>query len=414
MPPLIDIIQANIEEICQNHVSSIRGSGHTTFRGGITLNIDTAGCFSIYKTTEKILVEREVIGQNYSQEFIDNRLFDIVFSCHNQPSNTLNTKLRQEINSLLTDLQTAPKVWVFFIPIVNLDFVGLKKLPIGSVNFYKIKVTTIKYFGKLYKIESFQYGKKFVADMASHRIGVIAIAKVEAGEFIKAKSKAILKVESALNILRFYNFVNRFATQREFNETRGCENIFWSQPETNQSGESGAALNVDNLSIFPFDRSQLDFLRKNGFTNFSKIMAKPDPSELEAKILSSLHWYGLAIKDEQNVDKFVKLVIALESLLLDNKDPAKKILLADRAAFLLGKVSKERQEIYNSVYKAYSLRGDIVHEGRYDLPIKEIIELREILWCLIIKLARMTSKVSTLAEIKDKIKETKFNSKAIK
>jgi hypothetical protein len=170
--------------------------------------------------------------------------------------------------------------------------------------------------------------------------------------------------------------------------------------------ENLGLIKLDNLFIFPFDRSQLDFLKKNGFTNFSKLMAKPDPSELEVKILSSLHWYGLAIKDEQNVDKFVKLVIALESLLLDKDDPSKKILLADRAAFLLGKDLKQRQEIYNSVAKAYSLRGEIVHEGRYELSIKEIIELREILRHLIIKLTRMTNKVSTLKEIK-------FNSKAI-
>jgi len=71
--------------------------------------------------------------------------------------------------------------------------------------------------------------------------------------------------------------------------------------------------------------------------------------------------FNFAYDREKPEDKLIDYVTALESLLVKEMQEL-SYRLSLRASLLLGNNSKKREEIYNMVKKAYTLRSKIVHE----------------------------------------------------
>jgi uncharacterized protein (UPF0332 family) len=413
MPPLIDTIHSILKDVCLNHstLGKVNSSPRIVTRANTTISIDEHGVRSLYSIIRALRVERPQIASNFSEEHIENKLIDIVVTCHAVPSATLDSKLRKEIRSLMAKLQNTIGSWVFFVPIINMRFVNFRKFSIGLVDLYGVNLNTVKYLQSKFKAKiGHQSARKTFSELSGRGIAVLAIAKVEAGEIEKAKTKAVSTVETALNVLRLYNFTSKFGTQREFYGAFRNEELYWKNLTTSSSGSSLSALSIPQVYAFNLDKTMLNSMRKHQLSDFDRLLTKAPPTKLESKLLTSIHWYGLAIKDEQEVDRFVKLIVSLEALLLNKNNEPKKHMLGDRAAFILGKDKDARERVFDLVTKAYSLRGDIVHEGRIDFSKEEIDSLLAVLRGLIFKMARLSKKASGLEEISKKIKEIKFGS----
>jgi len=413
MPTLIDTIQSNLKDVCLNHCTPgrVNSAPRIVTRLNTTISIDAHGLQSLYNVTQALGVQRPQIASNYSEEYIENKLIDIIITCHSLPTATLDSQLRKEIRSLIIKLQNTVESWVLFVPIINLKFVNFRKFSIGLVDLYDVNFNTIKYLQSKFKTKiGHQSTRKTFSELSDQGIAVLAIAKVEAGEIGKAKTKAVSTVESALNVLRLYNFTSKFGTQREFYGAFWDEALYWKNLTTSSVGSSFKALSIPQVHAFKLDKTMLKLIRKHQLSDFNRLLTRSPPTKLESKLLTSIHWYGLAIKDAQEVDKFVKLIVSLEALLLNKNDKFKKHLLADRAAFILGKDKDAREKIFDLITKSYSLRGDIVHEGILDFSNEETENLLSVLRALIFKMAKLSEKVSDLEEISKKIKETKFGS----
>jgi hypothetical protein len=298
----------------------------------------------------------------------------------------------------------------FFIPILNLRIANLKKIVLGNVTFYDVNLNSIKLLRHKHKIRlGFQSSKKYYEELSVEHIAVIAVAKTEAGEKEMASNKAFEEVERSLNILRFFNFKDKFGTQRDLSISSGIEGIYWKNTTNNESGSSSRALS--DYPYFPFviTKTDLNSMRKKGnLLCFSKLLTTKNPNKIQSKILTSLHWYGLSVKDDQDVDRFVKLVVSLESLVLDSGDEPKKHLLADRSAFILGRDKKARSEISSFILDAYSIRSDIVHEGLFEVSDEQTYKLLLLLRQLIFKLLKLSLSVISIMEISEKIRDIKF------
>ena len=152
-------------------------------------------------------------------------------------------------------------------------------------------------------------------------------------------------------------------------------------------------------------------MRKGGwFSKFDRLLKGQPSTKLKLKILRAIHWYGLGVKDKREVDRFIKLMVALESLILGKKDRFKKQLLAERAAFILGKDKDERKEVYQIVDRLYSLRGEIVHEGKDEISETDTLTLIHLVRNLIFALISLPERIQSLEDIDNGIREIEFGS----
>lgn len=80
-------------------------------------------------------------------------------------------------------------------------------------------------------------------------------------------------------------------------------------------------------------------------------------------IIKSLHWWSLGKRESDNIDRFIKLWIALE------------VLVEGEGEKVVNKVTKDLKELYSSfdqrggkelVGRIYGMRGNIVHRGFRD------------------------------------------------
>lgn len=407
---LHDFIKEKLREVVEAH-SGREDTENTAFyflTGGMSLGIDMEGLRLIYETGKEIIKEREVIKNHFSHRFIEDELRDIVFLRYHYPTTNLNNILVQDAKDLLNYLERTPlQRWVFFIPITNLKMM-VRSFTLGNVGFYNMSQSMMRRLESKYKMRlgiGNSLDERYSRIIKETRTTTFSTVTVSAGEVIKAREKAFEEVDAALNVLRLYGPTERIGTHGEvFTPFR---NIYHMNLTTKSYGEDVSR--VDFPVPFTMDDSRLSLLRKKGcYGRFSKLLKNNTPTDLERKILTSIHWYGLGIKDTNQLDKFVKLVIALESILLNEREEPKRYHLAERAALILGK-GKEKKRIYDRVHELYGIRSKIVHEGSKDVKAEDVDDLFYFLSNLVFFMIKNSHKFKSLNDVIEWINELKFS-----
>ena len=109
-------------------------------------------------------------------------------------------------------------------------------------------------------------------------------------------------------------------------------------------------------------------------------------------------------------DMFIYYIIALDSLFFDKDERSSSYILSLRTALFLGKNEKERRKIFELVKQAYKLRNDIIHEGKFNGKIIDIVlEIEKVLRRSIKKALEYKEKKYLLKHIKDKIDNKIFS-----
>ena len=97
---------------------------------------------------------------------------------------------------------------------------------------------------------------------------------------------------------------------------------------------------------------------------------------MDVSLLTAAHWLSQALVQPASETAFLFMAIALESLLLPERDEELTYRLAERGALLLGKEVNQRKEISGRIKKLYSIRSRIVHNGGYEVSVSDLEELR--------------------------------------
>lgn len=159
----------------------------------------------------------------------------------------------------------------------------------------------------------------------------------------------------------------------------------------------------------PFDLDEFDSENKKFTAKLSKIFNKETSSSFDKKILNSLIWLGDSIYEPNLSHRLLKMIISMESLLLDSDDRGTKIhLLEERAAFLLGQNYETRTLIADTIKQAYQLRNDIVHNGeKKPIPLRLIKRLFLFNYDLSLKLLT-SDQFSSIKDLKNEVKFRKY------
>ena len=99
---------------------------------------------------------------------------------------------------------------------------------------------------------------------------------------------------------------------------------------------------------------------------------------MENKLLGSIHWLGESTKPDTKKSRFAKISFALETLIGgEPNDEELKVrgitaMLAERAAFLVGRDPDDRIDVDKAIRKYYRIRSDMFHGGEGDISLDDI------------------------------------------
>jgi hypothetical protein len=141
-------------------------------------------------------------------------------------------------------------------------------------------------------------------------------------------------------------------------------------------------------------------------------------SDMENKLLDGIHWLGESTKPDTNHARFVKIGVALETLL--GGEPKGEMLqvrgitamLAERAAFIAGNDLDDRLAIDGKVRGHYNTRSDIVHGEKGDVQLTEIddfgILVRRLTLAVLEKLDKLEDRLRNVNDLAGWVKTQRY------
>lgn len=222
------------------------------------------------------------------------------------------------------------------------------------------------------------FGNQFTEFKGYQNKNVIIYGPFESTSFKSAREEGLKKVSEFLNILRIiFDFSedgnSGFKTHFGINSINyghyASFNTFDYQADTNWSRQFSI-----NQKILKNDL--LTYL-------WELIDEDKEATEIEIKIVDSLHWFGLAKMSIDSKQQFISYFILLEGLLFAGSTGSKKADLAERITKILfyknNKIKfEDKIKVFDEIKRLYSFRGDLVHEAKKDLKARDLKYLNHI------------------------------------
>jgi len=315
------------------------------------------------------------IKDNFSRRYLNNKLWEILHKFLNLKKEELEKAIENEINILEQELsKIMNQKWLIIFPIENIritDDKGKKvkdSFLLGDTKIYGFNDKTTRDIKK-------KLGIKLIFTEYEDLNGKICIdIEIKAGESEKAKEKGYAKLEDILSILRFFAPWVEIDAEGKLS----CKGVFIKiiNLETKQvytSSFSGRKLITNNYALH---KSYYDSLLKHGLKAINEMYLSDHGGDFKIQILDAIHWYGSAVKEGYDRDKFIKLTICLETL-LKKKNEKEEITktISERLALLVGQHFDERKKLLSEMKKLYGIRSAIVHRGKRNVEENKLNRL---------------------------------------
>ena len=369
------------------------------------------------------------IRSNFKREELERKLQEVIQHVAEHPQAKRNEVMDRELENLESYFCNEMGEWLILVPIDNLSLKA-KSLRIGNVRLFNFDATTRTKIRKIYwnilknnPHYSLEWKQDYIQWEEEHllkRLEGKACGEFRCrGRLDNVHERAIEEVSNCLKIIKFYSFSDYEFTGRSFSITGeiiypSVVRIFVRYRLDRLHADSYLE-RVGPLFAFELDSERIAFMRRNGLEKLNIIMSKDTQTGLEQRLMTSIYWFSEALeamisigrerfeqKPESRVqlklgDSLVKLVMALESLLILNGEEPISNTLAERVAFLLGRDYEQRLELKSFLKQMYDLRSKVVHRGLKVESRDEIKRLTYITYATILRLIknRRRMKVNT-------------------
>jgi len=233
-----------------------------------------------------------------------------------------------------------------------------------------------------------------------------------------ARQKALRKLDFALSSIKLFTHVSNLSRKSYFglsgeiipSNIRSILGYKYDKTEFHTRRERTGFL-------FPYelDKEKTKIMKKYGLNIILGIERENDKTNLETRLLNSILWYSKAydipvvreakdarLKSENSKqseeseffslgDKFLKLIVALECLLIFGREN-KRDNISKRSSYILTDSYDERAKIQKYLKEAYGIRSKIVHEGGYAVSQSETLKLMCYVQQVIITFIRFKNK----------------------
>lgn len=401
---------------------------HGWIKEGILVELDDADI------EEKKMLIQEIyqdlfIKNNFPVVYIEDQINRLISLSFKLPLEKRPEFFKKEIEKFREDLKENIKEWIIIVPIDN--FKLEKEWSIGNVVFYpsdnKKNFDKITHLWEVALKESPHYTaeeKKAFIDQQLELLrksfnGVtVTFAEVKTRGIIEiAQMEAMTKIRMSLNIARLYNLPYDDSHREYFGisgEIIRANIRYTMRHEAETNNLNPIFERIGFIIPFEFTEKRLQFMKDNGYKDLESIFAAEKQTDFEKRLLTTIYWYGEAINTEMYFDskedlesksdfkhlqyfnlnqKFLKLMIALESILLFDENEPITNNVAERTAFLLSSKFEERKKIKRIIKELYSTRSSIVHHGKSSLSLMDLDQLSWIVQNTIFNLIKLIKKI---------------------
>ncbi len=400
------------------------------------LKIWTRNGIDVFLEKDEVVIFNDIIKeifsdlnvyQNFAISDIEKELQVIISKVLKEQVNNREEKIENEINALLKSLNSKIMEWVFIFPLENLKL-SMKQLKLNDIILYRLtNYRANKYLksvrNNLLKNPSYQDNVQSVDQQVeqiknlyvSRLINkVCAEIKVE-GSLDGARQKALRKIDVILGFIKLFSPVGTASAKSYFglqgeimpNNLRSILNYKSDQTDFHPRLER-----TGYLYPYQIDKETIKTMQQYGIRILLKIENKNIRNDVETRLLNSILWYSKAfdipifrnpkgassrsnISEETEFfsfgDKFLKLIVSLESLLIFGREN-KRDNISKRSSYIITDSHENRVGIQNYLKNAYDMRSKIVHDGEYVVSQDELLKLMFYVQHVIITFIRFMNK----------------------
>ena len=325
-----------------------------------------------------------------SKEYVEEKIIDWIHKKLNDSSfsmfiDYLSLKADDDIQEHIIWI---PLPSIIICSDIKIGEVTLKKFDDNFCDYWK--QNQVVQFGELKKIHNQTFAS------------IIVIA-----EPIKAKELAKNKIEATLSLLSLFSpaaFDPRalsYCSIYSKNTKNSLE--LWELDNTYKKLTSSESLVFEGSPFWQIDET------------FKKIIESVSPlinSLLNSPLISfqkdlfdAIVYFSKSTLVSDFSDKLVYILVALETLLLNNSSPPILETVSRRLAFFLGKDIDGRKRIMKNFKDTYTLRSKFIHHGKTIQDIETFKEFLDIARLLFLKLLTNQKKYSSIQELIDEIED---------
>jgi hypothetical protein len=311
------------------------------------------------------------LGQPISDDELKHKLIEFLRELKYAPD---QEKVKREIDKYIVALfdsikKTQTKKYLFIIPVMNLRLE--EDMKIGDSSLVNLNAQVLVSLNSTYSL-NFSFDGKVLPNIADelprdNETPTFAVVIVEAPDDSKALELAMQKSETCLNVLRLY-YSNPSVLLRDEYKKYLARRLVRINIDTKTYGEETKAINIRNHFPTKIDKNAIDEMKKTTLPIINRLLCTrtDELAPLQDDLLTAIFWFGNAVKEDQRNMKFVKGMMALETLLVPDGRTEKRDIIAKRfasIAYASGSDS-EKKEVFLDMRKMYELRNSIIHSGK--------------------------------------------------
>lgn len=163
------------------------------------------------------------------------------------------------------------------------------------------------------------------------------------------------------------------------------------------------AIEQRGLVRFAVGKELLALIRESGFGLAAELLNKEQLSDLEKRVLESISHYAHGVASPAPQDRLVHALVAVESLLLRNKNEPIQAKLGQRMAMLTAQDLASRKAAVKRLQTGYALRSAFVHHGVKPDNVREANEVLRLCWTTLDTVATNTKRFNSRQALLDAI-----------
>jgi len=176
--------------------------------------------------------------------------------------------------------------------------------------------------------------------------------------------------------------------------------------------EDGFSTKGDSVgSVRPFEINEEAIRRMNEIGVFlvSDALSKKQANNLEEALIRAIHWFSVALTQNESSNAFLFLIVALESLFKAEKGNSIGGTVAESVAFVMSDNLEGRKKLISIIRDYYGKRSGVAHGGNKSISDSELYNLTNIVGTTIMVVIEKLKEFSSQQELMTWIEEMKLS-----
>lgn len=165
---------------------------------------------------------------------------------------------------------------------------------------------------------------------------------------------------------------------------------------------------IGSIRAFEINEKAIQTMEKAGIFLVSDALSKQKTNNLEEALIRAIHWFSVALTQNEPSNAFLFLIVALETLFKAESGNSIGGTIAESVAFIMADNLEGRKTIIKIVRKYYGKRSGVAHGGNKSISDSELLTLINIVGTTIMVIIEKLKEFSSQKELMNWIEEMKL------